>query len=554
VGASEPPLVEKTIGQVLTAAADQYGDHEAMVSVHQSIRLSYRELNERAEAIGAGLLALGLEPGERVGIWAPNCAEWTLTQFATAKAGLVLVNINPAYRLYELEYALNKVECRALVLAESFKSSRYFEMIQSLVPELATSEPGRLQSRKLPGLHMVIGFAASIPPGFIDFSSLEGRASQTETDRVAALERDLNPFDPINIQFTSGTTGLPKGATLTHHNILNNAFFVGGQIRLSKEDRMAIPVPLYHCFGMVMGNLGCLTHGSTMVYPSPVFDPAATLQAVQDERCTALYGVPTMFVAELALENFADYELGSLRTGIMAGAPCPIEIMKRVIGDMNMREVAIAYGMTETSPVSFQTSVDDPIERRVSTVGRVLPHTEVKIIDEDGNTVPCGVTGELCTRGYCVMPGYWNDAEKTAETLIDGWIHTGDLATIDEAGYGNIVGRLKDMVIRGGENLFPREIEEFLYSHNDIVAVEVFGVPDEKFGEELCAWIRKREGSDLTEEGVRAFCDGQISHFKVPRYIRFVDEFPLTVTGKVQKYQMRDVMTKELGLVQAKTA
>jgi fatty-acyl-CoA synthase len=554
VGANEPPLIEKTIGRALTDAAATFGDHEAVVSVHQAARLSYRDLNLRAEAIGAGLLSLGLQPGDRVGIWAPNCIEWTELQFATAKAGLILVNINPAYRLYELEYALNKVGCRALILAESFKSSKYFEMIRKLAPELDGAEPGKLKSETLPDLEMVIGFADAIPPGFIDYASLPARASDADRQQIAAFETSLDPHEPINIQFTSGTTGLPKGATLTHYNILNNAYFVGEQIRLTPDDRMAIPVPLYHCFGMVMGNLGCLTHGSTMVYPAPVFDPEATMQAVQDERCTALYGVPTMFVAELSLENFGDYDVSNLRTGIMAGAPCPIEIMHRVIDDMNMREVTIAYGMTETSPVSFQSSVDDTIERRVTTIGRVMPHTEVKIVDEEGNTVPCGETGELCTKGYCVMPGYWNDEEKTRECLRDGWIYTGDLATIDEQGYGNIVGRLKDMVIRGGENLYPREIEEFLYTHEDIEAVEVFGVPDPKFGEELCAWIKLHDGRSLTEDDVREFCDGRISHFKVPRYIRFVDEFPMTVTGKVQKFQMRDAMVEELGLAQAETA
>jgi fatty-acyl-CoA synthase len=553
-GAIEPPLIEQTIGQALTEAAGRYGDGEAVVSAHQSARVSYRELNEQAEAIGAGLLSLGLEPGDRVGIWAPNCVEWTIVQFATAKAGLILVNINPAYRLFELEYALKKVGCRGLVLAESFKSSKYFEMIRKLAPELDAAEPGKLKSEKLPDLEMVIGFADAVPAGFIDYADLPGMGTQTDRDRIAELEVTLDPREPINIQFTSGTTGLPKGATLTHYNILNNAFFVGEQIRLTPDDRMAIPVPLYHCFGMVMGNLGCLTHGSTMVYPSPVFDPSATMRAVQDEKCTALYGVPTMFVAELSLENFDDYDVSSLRTGIMAGAPCPIEVMKRVIGDMNMSEVTIAYGMTETSPVSFQSSVDDPIERRVTTIGRVLPHIEVKIVDEQDNIVPCGETGELCTKGYSVMPGYWNDEEKTRECLKDGWIYTGDLATIDEEGYGNIVGRLKDMVIRGGENLYPREIEEFLYTHDDIESAEVFGVPDEKYGEELCAWIKVHEGRTLTEEDVRNYCDGRISHQKVPRYIRFVDEFPMTVTGKVQKFHMRETMVEELGLAQAETA
>ena len=553
-GAKEPPLIERTIGRALTKAAEEYGDHEAIVSVHQGARLSYRELNQQACAIGAGLLALGLEPGDRVGIWAPNCVEWTIVQFATAKAGLILVNINPAYRLFELEYALNKVGCRALVLAESFKSSKYFDMIRNLAPELDDCAPGKLQSEKLPDLEMVIGFADALPAGFVDFARLADLAGDGEKARIDDFDTTLNPHDPINIQFTSGTTGLPKGATLTHYNILNNAYFVGEQIRLTPDDRLAIPVPLYHCFGMVMGTLGCLTHGATMVYPSPVFEPESTLQAVQKERCTALYGVPTMFVAELSLENFAEFVLSTLRTGLMAGAPCPVEIMNRVINDMNMREVTIAYGMTETSPVSFQSSVNDSIERRVNTIGQVLPHVEVKIVDENDNVVPCGETGELCTRGYSVMPGYWNDEEKTRECLRDGWIYTGDLATIDEEGYGNIVGRLKDMVIRGGENLYPREIEEFLYTHEDVEEAEVFGVPDAKFGEELCAWIKPREGQRLTEQDIRDFCDGRIAHFKVPRYIRFVDEFPMTVTGKVQKFEMRDTMIDELGLSEAETA
>jgi len=553
-GRNRPPLIEQTIGCALAEAARRYGDREAVVSVHQGLRLSWRELDERADAFGAGLLALGLEPGDRVGIWAPNCLEWTIVQFATAKAGLVLVNINPASRLFELEYALTKVGCRALVLAESFKSSRYFDMIRTLAPELDTAVPGRLEAAKLPDLEVVIGFGGPIPAGFVNLADLPANASAAHRERIALLARELSPFEPINIQYTSGTTGLPKGATLTHHNILNNAYFVGEQIRLGPDDRLSIPVPLYHCFGMVMGNLGCLTHGATMVYPSPVFDPVATLRAVQDEHCTALYGVPTMFVAELSVDDFDSYDLRSLRTGIMAGAPCPIEVMKRVVGDMHMREVTIAYGMTETSPVSFQSSVDDPIERRVTTIGRVLPHIEVRIVDEHGRTVPCGVTGELWTKGYSVMHGYWNDADKTRENLVDGWMRTGDLATIDEEGYGNIVGRLKDMVIRGGENLYPREIEEFLYTHGDIEAVEVFGVPDDRYGEELYAWIKPRHGAVLSEDDVREFCRGRISHQKVPRYIRFVDAFPLTVTGKVQKFKMRDQMISELGLAAVQTA
>ena len=553
-GADTPALIDHTIGRALTIASEAYGEKEALVSVHQSVRLTYHELEARSQELAAGLLALGLKPGDRIGIWAPNCVEWALTQFASAKAGLILVNINPAYRLYELEYALNKVECRALVLAESFKTSQYFQMIQELAPELAVCKPGALQSKKLPHLEMVIGFGGAIQAGFLSFEDVTTNATDADHANLNEVEGTLSAKDPINIQFTSGTTGSPKGATLTHHNILNNGFFVGEAMNLTSSDRIAIPVPLYHCFGMVMGNLGCLTHGACMIYPAPTFEPDAVLKAVQNEKCTVLYGVPTMFVAELAAPDFNSYDLTSLRTGIMAGAPCPTEVMKQVISDMHMSEVTIAYGMTETSPVSFQSSTTDPLERRVSTVGRVLPHLEVRIVDEDGNTTPCGEKGELCTKGYSVMMGYWNDTERTAEALIDGWMHTGDLGTIDAEGYGNIVGRVKDMVIRGGENLYPREIEEFLYTHPDIVEVAVFGVPDDKYGEELCAWVQINDGSKLNEDGVKDFCKGQIAHFKIPRYVRFVDEFPMTVTGKIQKFQMRDAMREELGLQERKTA
>jgi len=553
-GIDTPALLDHTIGRALTIAAKTYGGREALVSVHQNVRLTYQELETKAQELAVGFLALGLKPGDRIGIWAPNCVEWTLTQFATAKAGLILVNINPAYRLYELEYALNKVECRALVLAESFKTSQYFQMIQELAPELAGCSPGALQSKKLPHLEMVIGFGGAIPAGFLNLDDLTKNISADHRAALEKVEDTLTAKDPINIQFTSGTTGSPKGATLTHHNILNNGFFVGEAMKLTSSDRMAIPVPLYHCFGMVMGNLGCVTHGACMIYPAATFEPDAVLKTVQAEKCTVLYGVPTMFVAELAAPDFGSYDLSSLRTGIMAGAPCPTEVMKQVISDMHMSEVTIAYGMTETSPVSFQSATTDPLERRVSTVGRVLPHLEVKIVDEDGNTTPCGEKGELCTKGYSVMMGYWNDTERTAEALIDGWMHTGDLGTIDAEGYGNIVGRVKDMVIRGGENLYPREIEEFLYTHPDIVEVAVFGVPDDKYGEELCAWVQINEGSKLNEDGVKDFCKGQIAHFKIPRYVRFVDEFPMTVTGKIQKFQMRDAMSTELGLSERKTA
>jgi fatty-acyl-CoA synthase len=533
-GVGSTSLKYQTIGEALDEAAASWGSREALVVRHQDVRWSYAELKERAESLAAGLLALGLEPGDRVGIWAPNCSEWAVTQFATAKAGLILVNINPAYRVVELEYALNKVGCRALVTAASFKTSDYLGMLASL-------------EGRLPRLQWKIRMGSERTPGFRNLDELYGAR--------AALPKDLQPDDPINIQFTSGTTGLPKGATLSHFNILNNGYFVARAMRLGERDRMCIPVPLYHCFGMVMGNLGCLTHGATMVYPNDGFDPRLTLEAIARERCTVLYGVPTMFIAELQHPDFASFDLTSLRTGIMAGAPCPIEVMKRVIKDMHMREVTIAYGMTETSPVSFQSSVDDPIERRVSTVGRVLPHIQVKIIDPQGRVVPRGTQGELCTRGYSVMKGYWDDAGKTREVLDEaGWMHTGDLATIDEEGYCNITGRLKDLVIRGGENVSPREVEDFLYRHPKVQGVQVFGVPDPKYGEEVCAWVQLRPGAAATEEEIREFCRGQIAHQKVPRYVRFVAEFPMTVTGKAQKFVMRERMMKELGLRQEATA
>jgi len=533
-GVGTTPLRFQTIGEALDEAAATWGEREALVVRHQNVRWTYAQLKQRAESLAAGLLSLGLQPGDRVGIWAPNCSEWTATQFATAKAGLVLVNINPAYRVTELEFALNKVGCRALVTAASFKTSDYLGMLASL-------------EGRLPSLEWKIRTGSERTPGFLNLDDLYGGK--------AALPEGLQPDDAINIQFTSGTTGLPKGATLSHFNILNNGYFVARAMRLTERDRMCIPVPLYHCFGMVMGNLGCLTHGAAMVYPNDGFDPRLTLETVARERCTVLYGVPTMFIAELQHPEFAGFDLASLRTGIMAGAPCPIEVMKRVIQDMHMSEVTIAYGMTETSPVSFQSSVDDPIERRVSTVGRVLPHIQVKIVDAQGRAVPRGTQGELCTRGYSVMKGYWDDPEKTREVLDDaGWMHTGDLATIDAEGYCNITGRLKDLVIRGGENVSPREVEDFLYRHPKVQGVQVFGVPDPKYGEEVCAWIQLRPGASATEDEIRDFCRGQIAHQKVPRYVRFVAEFPMTVTGKAQKFVMRQRMMEELGLRQEATA
>ena len=554
-GASSPPLQEQTIGQALAATAAQHGDNEALVVPHQGVRWTWRGLAQRADEVAAGLLALGLLPGDRVGIWAPNCAEWVLTQFATARAGLVLVNVNPAYRRAELEYALNKVGCKALVLAPALKTSDYLQIINDLAPELAGSVPGALQSRTLPALRWVIRLGEDTTDGMLNFSELPARATAASRAQLAAIGPTLAATDAINIQFTSGTTGHPKGAKLSHRNILNNGFFCGEAIRLTPSDRLCIPVPLYHCFGMVMGNLGCLTHGATMVYPSEAFDPLAVLQAVQAERCTALYGVPTMFIAQLDHPRFAEFDLRSLRTGIMAGSPCPVEVMKRVQAQMNLGQVTIAYGMTETSPVSTQSAVDDPLDRRVSTVGRVQPHLEIQIIDGDGHRVPHGATGELCTRGYSVMLGYWEDEPRTREAVdADGWLHTGDLGTMDAEGYINIVGRLKDLVIRGGENVYPREVEEFLYRHPKVQDVQVVGVPDPKYGEELCAWICLRAGQTATPEEIREFCRGQIAHYKIPRHIRFVESFPMTITGKVQKFLMRQQSIAELGLAEQKTA
>ncbi len=548
-GLSDQPLIGETIGQFFDRAVARWPDTEALVVRHQGVRLTYAQMKEAVDNLAAGFLALGLEPGDRIGIWSPNTAEWALTQFATAKAGLVLVNINPAYRTSELEYALNKVECKALVLADRFKSSDYVGMVRELAPEIDHCAPGALAAARLPHLKAVIHLEDEHLHGFYAFREIsEMRTPKTEA-RVKSLADKLQFDDPINIQFTSGTTGHPKGATLTHHNILNNGFFVGEAIKLTQGDRLCIPVPLYHCFGMVMGNLGCLTHGATMIYPGDAFDPLACLEAVETEKCTGLYGVPTMFIAMLDHPDFARFDLSTLRTGIMAGSVCPMEVMTRVIDKMHLNQITIAYGMTETSPVSFQSATDDPLELRVSTVGRIQPHLEVKIVDLEGRVVPRGEPGELLTRGYSVMLGYWNDPEKTAESIDRaGWMHTGDQATIDEDGYCRIVGRIKDMVIRGGENIYPREVEEFLYRHPAVNDVQVIGVPDDKYGEELCAWIRLREGQEgqVSEDDIRAFCKGQIAHYKIPRYIRFVDEFPMTVTGKVQKFVMRKQMAEEL--------
>ena len=547
--ASGEPLLYQTIGDALDHASERWSDKDALVSVHQSIRLSFKQLKDKADNIAAAFIKLGFKPGDRVGIWAPNCAEWTIVQFATAKAGIILVNINPAYRLSELEYAVNKVSCRGLVIAESFKSSNYIEMLQTLAPELQTCEPGSLQSKKLPHLDTVIHLGDNDIDGFYKFKDLDKLADDASRQKQQQLQRELQADDPINIQFTSGTTGSPKGATLTHFNILNNGYNVGAKIKLGVEDRLCIPVPLYHCFGMVMGNLACVTRGAAMVYPSDAFAPNTVLEAIQKEKCTALYGVPTMFVAILSEPDFSSYDVSTLRTGIMAGALCPVEIMKRVIQEMHMDEVTICYGMTETSPVSFQSDTDDPFEKRVTSVGRIHPNLEVKIVDENNKAVAIGQQGELCTRGYSVMLGYWADEEKTKEVIDSaGWMHTGDLARIDEEGYCYITGRLKDMVIRGGENIYPKEIEEFLYKHPAVEEVQIFGVPDQKYGEELCAWVQLKGDRELSEEELKAHCKGNIAHYKIPRYVRFVTEYPMTVTGKIQKFIMREQMTKELGL------
>jgi fatty-acyl-CoA synthase len=530
-GISDKPLLGETIDAKLRAAVARFPEREALVDVPTGRRYTYRELDAAVDGLARALLARGVAKGERVGIWAPNCAEWFLVQYATARVGAILVNINPAYRTHELDYVLRQATIGMLISALSFKTSDYRAMIDEVRPRLAS-------------LREVIFI------GDPTWDDLLAGASSVSSEDVAERAAQLSFDDPINIQYTSGTTGFPKGATLSHHNILNNGYFVGEGMSYSEADRICVPVPFYHCFGMVMGNLGATSHGACVVIPAPAFDPAATLQAVQDERCTSLYGVPTMFIAELSLPGFASYDLTSLRTGCMAGSPCPVEVMKRVIIEMHMDEVTICYGMTETSPVSTQTRKDDSLDRRTSTVGRVHPHVEVMVVDpETSLPVPCGEPGELCTRGYSVMIGYWDAPEKTAEVLRNGWMHTGDLATMDAEGYVNIVGRIKDMVIRGGENIYPREIEEFLYTHPDIVDAQVIGVPDEKYGEELMAWVRLREGADpLTAEALRAFCTGKLAHYKIPRYVHIVEEFPMTVTGKVRKVQMREAAIELLGL------
>lgn len=546
-GRQDKPLLAMTIGAAFDDTASRFADREALVVRHQNLRYTWAQLAEVVNATARAFLALGLRQGDRLGIWAPNCAQWCITQFASAKIGAVLVNINPAYRANELEYALKQSGCRWLVCADAFKTSDYHGMLAELLPELRDCRPGELNSARLPELNGVVSLAAQAPAGFLRWDQLEGIGASVSAEELAQRQALLQFDEPINIQYTSGTTGFPKGATLSHYNILNNGYMVGESIGLTEHDRLVIPVPLYHCFGMVMGNLGCMTHGATMIYPAPSFEPEATLAAVAEERATALYGVPTMFIAELDHPRRAEFDLSSLRTGIMAGATCPIEVMRRVINEMHMAEVQIAYGMTETSPVSLQTGPDDELEIRVTTVGRTQPHLESKIIDGDGRIVPRGTIGELCTRGYSVMLGYWNNPQATAEAISPArWMLTGDLAVMDEAGNVRIVGRSKDMIIRGGENIYPREIEEFLYTHHAVADAQVIGIPDDKYGEELVAWVKFHPGHGVDEEELRAFCKARIAHFKVPRYFRFCDEFPMTVTGKIQKFRMREISIEEL--------
>jgi fatty-acyl-CoA synthase len=552
-GTSDVPLLGLTIGDMFDQTVAHYPNNMALISRQQRIRLTYRELQKQVNQCAKGLLQLGFKKGERVGIWAPNCAEWCIVQFATSKIGVVLVNINPAYRVHELEYVLQQSGCRALILAAQFKTSNYTEMMISLAPELQQCAPGQLHTAKLPELTTVIRLGTENVAGMLSWDELMQSGVSLSAEQLLEQQRQQEFDDAINIQYTSGTTGFPKGATLSHHNLLNNGYSVARLQNFTAADKLCIPVPLYHCFGMVMANLGCITHGATMIYPSEGFEPLAVLETVQEEKCTALYGVPTMFIAELGHPDFSKFDLTSLRTGVMAGSPCPSEVMKKVISEMHMSEVEICYGMTETSPVSTQTRIDAPFDKRVGTVGRVSPHLEVKIVDpETGKIVPIDMPGELCTRGYSVMLGYWNNPDATSAAIDPAhWMHTGDLATMDVDGYVNIVGRIKDMIIRGGENVYPREIEEFLYTHPKISDIQVIGVPDLKYGEEIVAWIKLKPGEEATLEEIRAFCQGQIAYYKIPRHVLFVDSFPMTVTGKIQKYLMRQRTIEELGLQDA---
>lgn len=550
-GSQDKALLALTIGQQFDATVAQYPDGEALVVRHQQLRYSWWQLAEAVDVHARALLALGLQAGDHLGIWAPNCAQWCITQVATAKIGVVLVNINPAYRSAELEYVLKQSGCQWLVCAGAFKSSDYHGMLQGLLPELAGHVTGQLRSERLPDLRGVISLDAQPPRGFLPWSQLPDLAQSVSPEQLRERSNSLHFDQPVNIQYTSGTTGFPKGATLSHYNILNNGYMVGESIGLTPGDRLVIPVPLYHCFGMVMGNLGCITHGSTMIYPNDAFDPLLTLQTVAEEHATGLYGVPTMFIAMLDQPQRREFDLSSLRTGIMAGATCPIEVMRRVISEMHMSEVQIAYGMTETSPVSLQTGPNDELELRVTTVGRTQPQLESKIIDEAGNLVPRGTIGELCTRGYSVMLGYWNNPQATAEAIDEaGWMHTGDLASMNEAGYVNIAGRNKDMIIRGGENIYPRELEEFFFTHPAVADVQVIGIPCSRYGEEIVAWIKFHPGHSASELELQTWCKERIAHFKTPRHFKFVEEFPMTVTGKIQKFRMREISIQELKKIQ----
>jgi len=546
IGEGTDQLLYETIGLCFDRISDRYRDEIALVVRHQDIRWTYAEFRREVDRLATGLLALGVTPGDRVGIWGPNSYEWVLAQFATAKIGAIMVCINPAYRLFELEFVLNKVECQTIIAAEKFKSSEYLAMLQTLAPELATAEPGKLQAARLPHLRSVIRMGTGKSAGMFNFDDICALGGEPEQLRLRGLAAELRPDDAINIQFTSGTTGNPKGATLSHVNILNNGLIAARGMQLTAADRLCVPVPLYHCFGMVLGVLASVSVGATIVLPAPVYDPVSVLTAIQEESCTALHGVPTMFVTELDHPQFHDFDVSSLRTGIIAGAPCPEELMRRIIGEMHMHNVIIGYGQTEVSPLNHMTLPNDSLENRTQTVGRPIPYVEIKIVDSADHVVPVGEQGEICTRGYSVMKGYWNEPGLTAETIVDGWLHSGDLGTMNEDGYVRITGRIKDMIIRGGENIYPREIEEFLFTHPDISEVQVFGVPDDRMGEEVCAWIQLKEGRRLSPDDIREFCKGQISHFKIPRYVRFVDEFPMTVTGKIRKVEMREMMQLEL--------
>jgi fatty-acyl-CoA synthase len=550
-GADTPALMELCIGEILDQVAARHPDSPALILRQEHLRFSWAELQAEVERTARGLMALGFAKGDRVGIWATNISQWVLMQFATAKAGVVLVNLNLGFRAHELEYVLKQSGCKGLVMQHRFRDCDYVETIRHLAPELDTCLPGQLRAARLPNLRQVVYIGQNPPPdGMLSWSKMMVQADRVSRADLRVRERSLTAHDTINIQYTSGTTGTPKGAELSHYNVANNGRFIGDSMKLTERDKVCIPVPFYHCFGMVLGNMACLTHASAMVIPADYFDPLATMQTVHDERCTALYGVPTMFIAEFSHPRFKEFDFTSLRTGIMAGSLCPIELMRRVIREMHCTELTICYGLTEASPVITQTTTDDTLERKTTTVGRALPHTEVKIIDPNtGKEVPLGENGELCTRGYLVMNGYHNDPENTKATIEpDGWLHSGDIASMDEHGYVVITGRLKEMIIRGGENIYPREIEEYLYSCPGVKDVQVIGVPSERYGEEVMAWVIPHEGVTLEAEAIQSFCRGEIANFKVPKFVKFVDSFPITVTGKVQKYIMRRMAIEEMGL------